>query len=176
MSILIIAIMIISAWHAIFEGIVAPTIRVRLRFLMFEIRDELRKLKIDRGNQFGDKAFMMMEESVNNVIRLMAKITITKVISAQRVLAGDESLTKSVEARIALLDSCKIDQLQDLRRRSANVFMWAFLVNSAGWAIYLIPVAFFWQLSRQARDSLRGLMSLPVNRVDQVFDGAAGIA
>ncbi len=134
MEYVVIFLFVVAAWHAIYEGIVAPTIRVRLRFYMFEIRDELRLLRLRSQEALDDKrvsAFQLMEESINNVIKLMARITLTEVLSARNHVANDPTLRASVDERIRFLDS--FDELKVLQFRSAQIFAAALAVNSGGW-------------------------------------------
>lgn len=165
----IVALIVIAAWHAVYEGIVAPTARMRLRFYMFEIRDDLRLLKIQAPGRVSDEAFQMLEESINNAIKLMARITLSEVSAASRELGNDPHLEASVEKRLGILDSCEFEEFQHLRMRSAQIFMIALVVNSGGWAVYVVPVLAPVLFYNRVISKLRHLMSLPGYRVDQVF-------
>jgi len=133
--------LIIAAFlHFIYESILAPSLRLKLRFELFALRDELRLLKIDCDRHLDDRCFEHFQASLNTLIRVLHRIDIATLAAVERELRANPELREQIEARSRMLDDCNIPQVREIRYRSLQVAVKAFAVNSGGWAIYLLPL------------------------------------
>ncbi len=111
---------------------------VRLR--LFRIRDGIRRLKIDNGTEFDDKAFALVEGCVSNMILLMPYLDYLNLIETKSAILKNTELRDRSERRRKILESCALPNyeksLQDIFDTGGFIMM----ANSAGWFIYLIPI------------------------------------
>jgi len=64
MEIAIIVLAGLAVYHFVYEGILAPSFRLKLRFELFELRDELRKLKISHAEDLRDEIDLIQTETL----------------------------------------------------------------------------------------------------------------
>jgi hypothetical protein len=126
--------------HFIYESIIAPSLRLKLRFELFALRDELRLLKIDCGHRLDDRLFDHLQASLNTLIRVLPRMDLTTLAAVKRELRTNPQVREQVEARSKVLDECGIPKLREIRSRSLQVAAKAFAVNGGGWGIYLLPL------------------------------------
>jgi hypothetical protein len=76
MTILLSVMMLLTLAHFIYESIVAPSLRLKIRYDLFALRDELRFLKIKRGSSLDDKHYVYLQDSINTMISHLARYDI----------------------------------------------------------------------------------------------------
>lgn len=130
----------LAAFHWIYESILAPSIRLDLRFRLFSLRDELRALKMDLDGDLKDKHFHYLQDSINGLIHMLNRIDIATLHAITRELERNPKLRHQIEVRTKTLDDCNIPEARDIRKRSLRIASRAFLVNTGGLWIYVLPV------------------------------------
>ncbi|MGH8330614.1 MAG: hypothetical protein ACRER3_22985, partial [Pseudomonas fluorescens] len=65
MTYAVLSFMFLAFVHFVFESILAPSFRLKLRFEIFALRDELRLLKIECESSLHDKHFEYLQSSLN---------------------------------------------------------------------------------------------------------------
>lgn len=126
--------------HFIYEGILAPSIRMHLRFRLFALRDEVRALKCEQSNPLPDDIFLLLQSGINNAIVLLHKINIYVTNQAQQVIENDKELARTIESRIALIENCKSQEAKNIHREACKTIEIALIVNNGGLWLYIIPV------------------------------------
>jgi hypothetical protein len=164
MSILFIILFAMSVFHFVYEGIIIPSLRLSLRFKLFAIRDQLRRFKAE--NEISDEIFFLLNDSINNAIRLIPHVTLGVVVKALKDLIDNAELRRKVEAKIALIENCGIKELQQIRQASNDVMRKAFLANSFAFMIYLLPISAIVALSslviKKVKNLFKYLMNMPI--------------
>jgi hypothetical protein len=154
--------------HFISESIIAPSLRLKLRFELFALRDELRLLKIECDRHLDDKHFDYLQGSLNTLIRVLHWIDMTTLAAVERELRTNPQIREQIEARNKVLDDCDIPEARQIRYRSLQVAAKAFAVNGGGWAIYplplLLPFVGHSKIKRAIKASL-SLSELDLNKV-----------
>src|SRR5665213_1194648 len=128
----------LAAIHFVYEGIIGPSIRMRLRFQIFEQRDALRSLKISRAHAIDDQAFNLLHDSLNNAIRLLPIINIALLMQSSNTFNQDENLRKQIERRDKILKSTGLKEVDEIRAEMAKAVRMALAANTAG----LFPVSY----------------------------------
>lgn len=140
MDILILIIAACAFLHFIYEGIVAPSIRTKLRNDMFELRDELRNLHISKDDRCSREAFEIAHTGVNQYLDRLHAVTIS-FMRRFREAYKDADFRADVERRQMVLNSCESTELRKIVASANSRIELALFANSAGWLIYLVPVA-----------------------------------
>lgn len=141
MTTLIFFLFALALFHFVYESIIAPSIRLELRFELFKMRDELRQLKIEHSKSLDNKHFNYLQDSLNTLIANLYRFDIGLMASVTAELERDPELKERVEARSRIMDDCNIPRARALRHLSLRIAKKAFIVNAGGWAVFLVPVA-----------------------------------
>jgi hypothetical protein len=140
MSYLIAALLAAAFLHLLFESIIAPSIRMKLRFELFSLRDDLRALKAESGSSLSDRQFECLQESLNALIAVLRRFDGATLMAVEQELRRNPLLRTQVEARARILDGCTSRRARAIRARSVQIATTALAVNSGGWFIYVLPV------------------------------------
>jgi hypothetical protein len=176
MSYFLAALIVLIAWHFVYEGILAPSLRLKLRFELFALRDELRLLKVSCGSSLDDKHFHYLQDSINAMISLLPRIDLSTLVAAQSEFERNKEFRAHCEARSKVLDDCNIPQARDLRRKSLRLVGVVLGVNSGGWAIFVLPVIGCIGSFQVLKSRIRLVASLPESDLNRVANPAIGSA
>ena len=158
MTFLIYALVIVTAWHFLWEAVLAPSFRLRLRYELFRLRDKLRWLYHRKPNDTDKEVFRYLQGSVNSVIRLLPGIDFSLRFMVERAIAKDEQLREQIKKRRQRIHACGNLEVRQLEGRIERAARWAFIVNTGGWLIYIAPLAVaflcFDAITRFVRDAL----------------------
>ena len=141
MTILILVLTTIAILHFIYEGIIAPSLRMHLRNKLFELRDEARAIKAEGLNPEDEEAFWYTHDGINNLLDRLSWLTLHARITTMHSFRDDPELQALVRKRKAMLDSCKDQRIRDIFNRTSVILEETFNINMGAWAIYLIPIA-----------------------------------
>lgn len=141
MKYLILFLVIVSAWHFIYDGIIAPSIRLHLRNKLFILRDELRLAKIDGISSQDEDAFWFVHEGINNFINRLPNLTIEKARSIALSYRQNEHHSRLLDEHIFAVENASDSRITGIFRKTNSVIEATFITNMGGWFIYLIPIA-----------------------------------
>ena len=139
MATLFITIVFLAMAHFVYEGILAPSIRLRLRYRIFEQRDRLRELKIVRDD-VSPEIFHAIHDSINTAVELIHAINFSVVCQLDSVLKKNPGLREQIDRRKELLDRCCVDEIKSIRSRTSTIIGEALIANTLGTVIWMIPV------------------------------------
>ena len=129
----------LAALHFVYESILAPSFRLSLRFKLFVLRDEVRKLKIDCAGSLSDKHFDFLQNSINNLISNLNRFDMATFVGVEFESKKDPSFLKAAEERSRMLDDCKIPRAREIREQSLKIISAAIFINSG--ALFLLIFA-----------------------------------
>lgn len=141
MKTLILLILFVATFHFVYEGIVAPSLRLKLRNKLFALRDELRNLKVEGLERADEEAFWLVHEGINAYINRLPHLTVYGRHKAMAAYREDAELRARVEKRVEVLTNCKNGSITDVLERVTLVVEEAFIVNMGGTFIYIVPAA-----------------------------------
>ena len=139
MATLFIVFLGLAALHFVYDGIILPTIRLHLRYQIFAIRDDLRRLKIVYKDNLGNEDFHYLQDLANNSIRLLPYINLEILYRARQILTN-QKIERKVMERIKRIESCKVADAVQIRIRINRCLGYAFVANSGMWLIYILPL------------------------------------
>ena len=167
MATLIFIFFVLAGFHFIYDGIIAPNFRMQLRYKLFELRDRLIKLKIDNREELKDQVFDSLNHSINSAIHYLPHFSLFLVKVAHDEMGSSQVLRDEIEKKVALINSCKMDEVQEISQLRDFYFFTGFLINSGGWLPVLIPIAVILYLSLKV-----GLMASKIKKVFQKYSYA----
>ena len=111
----------------VYQSAILPGIRQNLRFDLFRLRDDLRRLVIEKRIAEADQAFVLLHDNLNFMCANLPRFELMNAIKVVRTLNGDD--LERVRAHIRVLDN-SIAEVQKIYHASVNVFIWSVVVNS----------------------------------------------
>lgn len=141
MKYLILLVLFVATFHFVYEAIVAPSLRLKLRNKLFSLRDELRSLKIAGISKEDEQAFWLVHEGINAYINRLPNLTVYGRHKAMAAYREDAELRARVEKRLEVLNNCRNQTITNVLERVALVVEEAFLVNMGGTFVYIVPAA-----------------------------------
>lgn len=132
----------LAIFHFVYEGIVAPSIRIHLRNRLFSLRDELRSLKVEGIDKQDEHAFWLVHEGINHLLNRLPNLTVERRVRLEVEYEINKELQASVKERMAIIMSCNNKAIKDVFGRTGSVIESAFLTNMGGWFVYILPIAF----------------------------------
>lgn len=143
MNIFFILLVVFSFLYYIYESYVAPTIKYGLRFELFALRDELRRVEILSVDKINHELYDFMEAAISESISRLDDFNIANIIKVQYEKKKSKNFIQKYRKKIEMLDSCEIVEIKSIDKKIGTISLKAFLVNSGGWVIFLLPVIVF---------------------------------
>lgn len=165
MDILFLLMLAAALVHFIYEGIIAPSLRMRLRNEMFVLRDELRALKITDDDRCSDDVFAIAHNGINQYINRLHWLTISFMADFTKAHRNPE-FRKEVKRRRDLVSHSPCHEVQHIVLRGNKVLENAFFVNSAITFAYFVPIILVIELLASAK---RKLFARVHTKVSEVF-------
>ena len=159
--------LLICLWHFIYEGIVAPSIRIKLRNRLFAIRDELRSMVIDGVSQDDQEPLHFVHDGVNNFIDRLPNLTLANTRRMELDYRSNPDLEKTVRAHFELIKSSKNEKIKSAFESTNDIIGIAIIANAGAWFVYLIPLACLAFTMRQMTKFVGQLVMTPSKEVDR---------
>src|SRR6266513_6544694 len=122
--------LILVILHFVWDGIIAPSIRLEIRYELFEMRDKLRRLKIQLHDQFNDELFNLLQHILNNELAFLHRARIVDFYRAYKKYGNSKSLQLTFENFQRLVNECSIEDVRKLWERTGLITVCALVVNS----------------------------------------------
>ncbi len=168
-KLLIETMIILAVAHFIYSGIILPMIRFSLRFQLFKLRDQLRSLKISHEIEISDEVFNLVQEAINNTIKLLPQADPTTIAIAERKIKDEQGLNRMIAHRIGLIEECSIPEVMSVYTETLKVFCKAVLANTGMWYPYLFPIVVVAITFKQMGAQFRLLTSVPEKDIDDII-------
>ena len=144
MSILIYIILSLALLHFIYQGIILPSFRLKYRYKIFSMRDNLRRLKFERDNEIDDKLFEYLQTSLNITLNILYRIDFSLLVKAKSIYEHNEKFRNNIERRAkyidGLFDKCDVTEIIEIRKKYLELLEQVLLANSGALLIYLVPI------------------------------------
>ncbi|MEW5800263.1 MAG: hypothetical protein AB1728_14790 [Bacteroidota bacterium] len=158
--------------HFIYEGIILPSLRLKIRFNLFALRDKLRKLKSTYGKDLSDEVFLDLQESINNTIRFLPRISIELIFEATKELKENPKLIQEAEKKIKLIESCGVQEAINIQKESFDLFKLCIGFNTLALFIYLIPLAVTLTLLKGSINIVNKIQFIPESEAEKIIESA----
>lgn len=117
----------ISIAVLIYQGIILPSIRLNLRYRVFELRDRLRRMVIEGKLEESDRAFQLLHDRLNFMCCSLSRLDLARVVQASHHL--DEESRARVADYLRVMKSSP-EEVQKIFKESLNVVVFALTFNS----------------------------------------------
>jgi hypothetical protein len=172
MTILIWIIVGIALFQFVWYGIAAPPLRMALRYRLFAQRDRLRGMA---SAGLSREVFDLMHNSVNSAIRFLPEFDLAAMFTVRNALRVDPELRAEIERRNAVLDSCPIKDVRDIKGEVTKTMMLGLAANSGGWLIWLIPIALTVAMIGTVYAIIDSALALPKGEADRLGLSPQGV-
>lgn len=155
MTVVFTILLLVCLWHLVYESMVAPTLRMRIRNELFRQRDTLRLLRIK--GEIDDQVFSLLQEGLNNAIAFLHTLTPSVMYEIRSETRTNTSLRRQIRRRWQRIDSCNHPEIRAMGLRLGELLQMAFAVNAGGWFIFVVPMGFV----LSAAETVRRLIAIP---------------
>ncbi|NYT59413.1 hypothetical protein H0A65_10830 [Alcaligenaceae bacterium] len=159
----------IATWHFIYEGIVAPSIRLHLRNELFKLRDELRAAKHDGLAADDEAAFWFVHDGINNFLNRLSALTIDRSRRLHHIYMTDEEVRATLEKHLQKVLNAQNATIRSVFDRTNDVIGKAMVTNFGGWFIYIIPLAIVIALAGSIGKAAKGMLLVPTAALDKLM-------
>lgn len=137
----------LSAWHYLWDGILAQSFRIGFRFELFALRDRVREMRIEES--IDANQFRHLEDSLNTAIQAVRFIDLTGLVLFQSAYKNDGKLRLRIDERIAFVESMP-PEARDIYANASLIVYKALVVNIGAWLIPLATVyaPIYWACSK----------------------------
>lgn len=145
LSILLPILFISILWHFVYEAIIAPSLRLSLKFDYDKLKDELWMLRYENHVELNNEVFQLLESKIEGGIDSLGSLNIVSAARIYYSSKNDATAEKEIQKRNQLIKSCKLD-LSELERNIIRNFGKSIAINSGALALYLIPFIVLYKL------------------------------
>jgi len=160
---------ILVIWHFVYQAILLPSFRLKLRFEFFSLRDKLRLLKIRYKSDINDNLYHYLHDQINSNLHNLHYLDFGLLYEAYIKLKNDSRFNKVVEDRMNLFKNCQVDEIKDIHSEIADLFLKALVTNSGGWTIYIIPPSIIFLLFKGIKNLVNKITFIPERDIDKLF-------
>ena len=161
--------------HFIIDGILAPSALMAVRIELCTKAEELDGVHKKSGHSFNKDVFRILRGSLHNLISNMSRYNLTTVAMVKVRYEHDNEFSRDVRERIALIDSCDLSEVKDLRTRLNRLADRILTWNSLGWVIYVVPFIVAAFMYRSTQRGVKVLLALSGPSLEKFSDdGTSG--
>lgn len=169
MSTLILIFILLVLWHFIYQAIILPSLRMKLRFKLFVLRDKIRALKIKHQKDFNEETFMFLEGRINAIVKNLPFIEFSTIYDANKFIKSDKKIEEKIRERMRNIERCELNDVKDVYNDSVNIFILTLLANSGSWGPIIIPIAILIITFQAGKNLIKEVLLLSDNDLDRVI-------
>lgn len=170
MALIIIAIGVLALAHFLYESVIAPSWRFRIRLEMFALRDRIRDLKIESPESFDDEAFEFIESSISTAVSLCSSVSFMMIARANREFAQNAAAARQAEERARRIVNCGNEEAVQAWNTMRRLVLKALVVNHAMFLVWLVPIAFGALLIGRISQSIVQILASPIREVQRLTE------
>jgi hypothetical protein len=103
MTTAIVILLALAVFHFAYEAILAPSLRLSLRFRLFVLRDEVRRLKIECLESLNDNHFVFLQGSINGLISMLHRVDMALLVGVEFESRKDPGFLEQARERARML-------------------------------------------------------------------------
>lgn len=137
MEALFLGFLVLSVWHFVVQSIIIPNNSHDHKYELFEKRDNLRMLFIEK--RINQSEFQILDTYYSNLIFRFKQVTAVDVFfkTIKSIKYRDERKQEIFEEKMRVLNSCKNEEYIDIKKFAFKSSIKISLMNSLGWLPYL---------------------------------------
>jgi len=155
--------------HFVWESIIAPSVRLGIRFELFALRDRLRRLKIMQ-NGLTDGAYHSVEDGIHSALHILYDIDLPLLKLLENAIRKDEKLQERIRKRQALVADSGCDELNEIMRAVQKIVEKTAVINSGGWLVlYIVPLMPLAIFCHKVFSPIANILYAPKSEVDRLL-------
>lgn len=176
-----------AAFHFIYEGIILPSMRMKQRFALFALRDQLRRIRAEKKDDVDREAYFLLEESLNTSARFGPYAAVDMVWRAIKEIKSNSELALEVARRLSVVNNAKDKRFKQINEEKSRIVFHCLVWNTLPLALYLFPIVLALvilfvvaaliyrgvaQTCKAAAEQVEGVVFLPEQEVEKMANGA----
>jgi len=145
-SILFFTATILSLVHLLLESAILPNERLKLRYSLFELRDELRWKAINEPGSISVEEYKVLSNKINGTISNMGHIVPSTLFKVHTAYDSDENFKKAVDKRKSLIENSQSDFVKSIDAKAGALTLVALGINSGSWLIVILPMFLLYKI------------------------------
>jgi len=132
-------------WHFFYESVLATSLRHGYRYDFFELRDNLRNIKIsNKLSEKDEKIFKLLDNSICNMIDSMSIISVANYFRLKKAINKNKKVKSSIEKTRNFIETADNKGLLEIDKEFKKLGGKVLIINNGGWfMIAVIPVLVF---------------------------------
>jgi len=140
MATLLFFLILLSILIFVYESIILPSVRLRIRYQIFALRDKLRFLKIEKGNALDDEAFAYSQDCLNTLLAFLHRYDFSAMVRAALFFRKNPTLYKeALEEQRRILQKCDVEEFHRIIKEYTDLAILSVTANSFGLLLVLAP-------------------------------------
>lgn len=164
MAVLLFILFILAIYHLIYESIIMPSVRLKLRYDLFEWRDKLIYIQCTQS-VMSEKDFNLVHSYINAAINRLPYYSLSLLFRVNKDIERNPHLRKQVEHHSNAINAIDNKDVQEIIKGVNKTTLKAFWGNFGAWALYLIPILIVLILLLFCVDSVRSLWNTCSNSI-----------
>lgn len=140
---LLILIIILGIYHVIYERLISPTLRQKIRSKLHALLEEVHRLQNEQVGKIPEEQIQFVEAGLRNALVLVSCISLSMVYKTGKAVKEDASWIQEAKFRLRRASGYQNEELKQLDITGVNLLYKSFIVNSGGWFIYILPAIVF---------------------------------
>ncbi len=132
----------LTLWHLVYETFISPVLKLKIRYKLFELRDKLIRLRVEKDNIDND-AFKIVMSSLNTTINLREHLRFYWLKSTQKAFENDQKFIKTINNRILKIEKADDRDMDKILTDLSYLVFGSMACNSGGWILYIFPIVVF---------------------------------
>lgn len=161
MTILLLIFVVLALVHLIYETIIAPTLRLRMKYRFFELRDRTVRLRLDEPEALPASLHDDLFDAIDGAMRYISGLS---VVSMLRFPMIPDKVRRRADERARAFDTAESADVRRIAYDLRSYLLLVLFINSLGLIITVAPImAFFFTIQR----NIETLAFKGVSRGDQ---------
>ncbi len=159
--------------HLLYQEVFLHTLRLKLKYDFYGLRDQLRQLRQEPRGKLGNKQYKLLEDMINNSIKYISNFRLGNFIRVIKMVNNDPDIIRKIDQDIVELDKCKLIEFNRILIETTKTTGLAFCVNNAMLLFYMLPIIImlflailvkkgFSKILSKCTDKIKFVLSLPL--------------
>ena len=126
--------------HFVYEGILVPSLRLKIRYDLFALRDHVRWREIQVAGDIDHRVFAYLESHLSAGIALIPRVNAWSMFAFSRDIRGRRKAKELHGQHMDFIVKAGDQELVRIDKAISLLLFRALLVNSGAWFFYLLPI------------------------------------
>ena len=139
MATLLLILIVLALVHVVYETIIAPTLRLRMKYRFFELRDQAVLLRLEEPKALPDPLYQHLLDAINGSMCYISDLSLMGIL---RLKPSEEERLRA-EQRIRELANADAPEVRQMAKALRINMISVLVINSTGMLLAVIPIIVF---------------------------------